>query len=358
VRETCVFTTHTPVEAGHDQFDYAMAARVIGDILPVDQIRLLAGPERLNMTRLALNLSGFINGVARRHAETARRLYPSYPIREITNGVHVASWAHPAIARLLDAATPRWTHEADELVNADLLDDDALWQAHQAAKADLIAETLRRTGVALDPEKPILAFARRMTGYKRPNLIFADIQRLRAIARAQPFQIVMAGKAHPGDEPGKRLIAEAHAHIRALAQEVLAAFLPGYELALARILTAGSDIWLNTPTPPLEASGTSGMKAALNGALNLSVLDGWWVEGCVEGATGWAIGAEGDGPDRHAAALYDKLERVVLPLYHKDRAGWLRMMKASISKIGSRFNTHKMMRRYASEAYLTLETEL
>ncbi len=355
VRETCVFTTHTPVEAGHDQFDYAMAARIIADILPVDQIRVLAGGDRLNMTRLALNLSGFINGVALRHAETARRLYPSYPIREITNGVHVATWAHRAIARLFDAVAPRWTHEVDDLVNADLLDDDALSAAHRTAKAELIAETLRRCGVALDPDKPILAFARRMTGYKRPNLLFADPERLRAIARAQPFQIVMAGKAHPSDAPGKRLIAEAHAHMRALVPDVPAAFLPDYDMALARVMTAGADIWLNTPTPPLEASGTSGMKAALNGVLNLSVLDGWWVEGCVEGVTGWAIGVEGDDPRGHAAALYDKLERVVLPLCRDDRAGWARMMKASISKIGARFNSHRMMRRYASEAYLTCD---
>ena len=352
VRRCCVFTTHTPVEAGHDKFDWPLAMRLLGDFLPEDQLRRLAGAERLNMTRLALALSGYINGVARRHAETTRRMYPDLPIREVTNGVHVPRWTHPAVARLFDRVAPCWAHEPEDLVNADLLDGSALWEAHGAAKAELIAETKARTGVALDPDRPILAFARRMTGYKRPDLLFSDPDRLRAIARRHPFQLVIAGKAHPRDGGGLQLIRDLHAHLAAVAGDIPGAFLPDYEIGLARILVAGADVWLNTPLPPYEASGTSGMKAALNGVPSLSVLDGWWVEGWIEGDTGWAIGGEGDDPSTHGAKLHDKLDGTVLPLWHGDRAGWTRIMRECVAKVGSRFNSHRMMRRYASEAYL------
>ena len=354
VRECCVFTTHTPVEAEHDRFRYDEAARILADFLPVDQLKLLAGPERLNLTQLALNLSGFVNGVARRHAETTQRMFPAYPIREITNGIHAPTWAHPAFARLFHEVAPGWRHDPLELANADQLPDDAVWDAHQTAKSDLLAQIERRSGVRMRPDLPLIAYARRMTGYKRPDLLFADLDRLRAISRDRPIQLVMAGKAHPRDESGKDLIQRIHGHMRELEGEIPTVFLPGYDMELAKLLVAGADIWLNTPLPPMEASGTSGMKAALNGALNLSVLDGWWVEACIEGVTGWAIGQDGGGavePD-HASRLYDKLEAVVLPLYHDDRTRWVWMMKEAISKIGSRFNSHHMMRRYASEAYL------
>ncbi|GIK83274.1 MAG: alpha-glucan phosphorylase [Alphaproteobacteria bacterium] len=350
VRERCVFTTHTPVEAGHDRFSYDDAARLLGDFIEIDQLRLLAGEARLNMTRLALNLSGYVNGVARRHAETAARMFPGYDIRAVTNGVHVPSWTHPSFARLFQSIDPGWGHEPDVLLWADQVPDDAVWAAHQEAKRDLLAEIARTTGVALDPEAPVIGFARRMTGYKRPDLLFTDIDRLRAIHAAHPFQLVMAGKAHPRDEGGKQLIRDVHHHMRRLAGEIPIVFLPNYDMALARLLVAGADIWLNTPLPPLEASGTSGMKAGLNGVLNLGTLDGWWLEACIEGVTGWAIGRDGDGA--HAQALYEKLDQAVLPLYHRDRGRWIWMMKQSISKIGARFNSQRMMRRYASEAYL------
>jgi starch phosphorylase len=352
VRERCVFTTHTPVEAGHDKFDYALVERVLGELLPVDQLRLVGGADRLNMTLLALNLSGFVNGVAERHAATAQRMYPRVQIREVDNGIHAASWVHPAKAALFDKVARNWRHEPEELVNADLIDSEELRAAHQTAKAELLDEIEARSGRKLDPELPLIAFARRMTGYKRPDLLFEDLERLRAIARKHPFQLVMAGKAHPADLPGQALIRDIHGHMRALAGDVPAVFLADYEMALARKLVSGADIWLNTPLPPLEASGTSGMKAGANGALNLSVLDGWWIDGWIEGDTGWAIGADGGDPARHAADLYDKLEGTVLPLYYDDKPGWLRMMKESMAKIGSRFNSQRMMRRYASEAYL------
>jgi starch phosphorylase len=352
VRRQCVFTTHTPVEAGHDRFNYDDAARVLGDFIELDQLKLLAGPDKLNMTHLALKLSGYINGVARRHAETARQLYPGYRIRSITNGVHPGRWVHPAMAELFDGIFPEWRYEPDELTRADQQSDAAIWTAHEQAKRELVEEIRSRTGRTLDASLPIIGFARRMTGYKRPDLLFADLERLEAIHRRVPFQVVLAGKAHPRDDGGKASIQQILAHSRRVESPVV--FLPGYEMELAAKLVAGSDIWLNTPLPPFEASGTSGMKAALNGVLNLSTLDGWWVEACEEGITGWAIDHHhgGSAHEADSQALYNKLEHIVLPLYHQDRSRWTWMMKQAISRIGSRFNTQHMMRRYASEAYL------
>jgi starch phosphorylase len=240
------------------------------------------------------------------------------------------------------------------MVHADLLSDEQVWKAHSQAKADLIAYVESRLGTRLDQDIPLIGFARRMTAYKRPNLLFSDLGRLKAIAAKYPFQLVMAGKSHPSDGAGKELIKFINQQIAELAPAVKAVFIPNYDMAVAKVLTPGVDVWLNTPEPPLEASGTSGMKAAVNGVLNLSVLDGWWLEACVEGTTGWAIGKDGASGAANASAadLYDKLEHLVLPLYSTDRARWIFMMKESISKIASYFNTHRMMRRYATEAYL------
>jgi starch phosphorylase len=351
VREQCVFTTHTPVDAGHDRFSYDDVGRLLENA-EIDQLRILGGRDRLNMTLLALNLSGYVNGVAGRHAETARHMFPGYGIRAITNGVHVPTWTHPAFGRLFQASAPDWGYDPDKLAGADQLADAVVWAAHAEAKRDLLAEIERQTGVAMRPDVPLIAFARRMTGYKRADLLFADVERLRAIHRAQPFQVVMAGKAHPRDDRGKALIRQVHDHMRRLRADIPMAFLPNYDMGLAKVMVAGADVWLNTPLPPLEASGTSGMKAALNGVLNLSVLDGWWLEAWIEGVTGWAVGRDGDGDGDHARHLYDKLEGTVLPLYYRNRAGWVWMMKEAISKIGPRFNSQRMMRRYASEAYL------
>ncbi len=239
------------------------------------------------------------------------------------------------------------------LGRADLLSDDSVRAAHAEAKSELLATIREASGLTFDPALPILVFARRITGYKRPHLLLDDPDRLAAIARQQPFQVVFAGKAHPHDDGGKQFIVLLHAEMPRLRDAVPMAFLPGYNFAWARKLVAGADVWLNTPLPPLEASGTSGMKAALNGVPSLSVLDGWWIEGCIEGVTGWAIGAEGDAADNHGKALLDKLEGTVLPLFHRDRAGWAGVMKGAISKVGAVFTSHHMMRRYAAEAYLS-----
>jgi glycogen phosphorylase len=354
VRERCVFTTHTPVEAGHDRFSYDLFRRCLPDFVDIEELKRLAGRDRLNMTQLALNLSGYINGVARRHARTTEHMFPGYRIHAVTNGVHVGTWTHDAFVRLYDANYPNWAHEPEILVRAMQLAEDEVWRCHRTAKADLVELVRKRTGVALDPDPPIVGFARRMTGYKRPLLLFSDLDRLTTIAERHPFQVVMAGKAHPRDYDGKEAIRKLHDDMQRLQGKVACAFLPDYDMQIARSLVSGSDVWLNTPLPPHEASGTSGMKAALNGVLNLSVLDGWWVEACVEGVTGWAIGSDGDGgaDERHLAALYDKLERVVLPLFYDDPARWRWMMKQAIGNIGYYFNSQRMMRRYASEAYL------
>jgi starch phosphorylase len=354
VREMCIFTTHTPVESAYDRFSYEMVGQVLGDFVEADELRRLGGKESLNMTRLAFNLSGYINGVARRHAETTRRIFPGYHVRAITNGVHTQTWAHASFARLYQAHFPQWAHEPEILALADQIPDDAVWSAHQEAKRDLLALVKGTTGIEMKEEVPLIGFARRMTGYKRPELLFTDVERLASIAHDRPFQVVLSGKAHPRDEQGKHLIEEINAHIRQLSNRIPMAFLPDYDMAKAAVLVAGSDVWLNTPLPPLEASGTSGMKAAVNGVLNMSVLDGWWIEACIEGVTGWAIGdgSEFGSGSRHAEELYRKLADVVLPLYYGDRARWTWMMKEAISKIAAYFNSQRMMRRYATEAYL------
>jgi starch phosphorylase len=278
-------------------------------------------------------------------------MFPGYQVRAVTNGAHVPTWMHPRIAALFEHLAPYWVSEPVTLVKADEVPGVALWSAHQQAKGELIAEISRITGVAMDLGVPLLGFARRMTGYKRPDLLFSDPNLLSAIYARYPFQVVIAGKAHPRDQEGKALIQAIHAYMRELSH-IPIAFLPNYDMGLAAMLVSGTDVWLNTPLPPLEASGTSGMKAAFNGVLNLSALDGWWLEGWDEGVTGWAVGVESDHAGTHAADLYRKLGDTVLPLYYTDRPRWTWMMKQSIAKIGSMFNSHRMMGRYATEAYV------
>lgn len=354
VRELCSFTTHTPVEAGHDRFPYDMVWRVIGDVVDLGTLKHLAGDDNLNMTCLALNMSEYVNGVARRHAELSRRMYPGYQVHAVTNGVHPFTWTADSFVPLYDTHLPGWCHEPELLVRAECnISDDEIWQAHSRAKQELIELVKTRCGMELDPQVPVLGFARRMTAYKRPDLLFTDLERLKSIAAKRPFQIVLAGKAHPHDEGGKQLIESLHRTMRKLGDAIRIAYIPDYDMEIALNLVSGVDVWLNTPLRPLEASGTSGMKAAFNGVPNLSVLDGWWIEGCIEGVTGWAIGDDGERPaDTDALSLYDKLEQVVLPLYYDDRSGWIAIMKGAISKNASFFNSHRMMRRYTTEAYI------
>ena len=368
VRDLCRFTTHTPVEAGHDRFSYDLVKRLFASTVygyddrkppvpgqpgaqhgPIDfsVLTSLGGAGELNMTRFALNVSDFINGVAKRHAEISSKMYPGYQVRAITNGVHPYTWSAASFRELYDRFVPGWCHEPELLVRVHGIPDASLLEAHAKAKQALIDKVRALTGVTLQANVATLGFARRMTAYKRPDLLFTDIARLRSIAREHPMQIVLSGKAHSRDEEGKRLIARLHEHARELEGSIAVVYLPDYDMDLALLMVSGADVWLNTPLPPLEASGTSGMKAAFNGVPSLSQLDGWWVEGCIEGVTGWAI--EGAG------TLYEKLAHTVLPLYYGsggDPGGWVRMMKAAIGTNAAYFNSHRMMRRYATEAYL------
>ena len=354
IREICSFTTHTPMEAGHDRFPYDMVWRILGEFIHPETLKHLAGEDDLNMTRLALNMSEYINGVAKRHAELSRTMYPGYQVHAITNGVHPFTWTADSFIKLYDAYLPGWCHEPELLVRAECsITDDAIWDAHCQAKQELVNQVKTYCGVNLDPKIPVLGFARRMTAYKRPDLMFADLNRLKSIAEKRPFQIVLAGKAHPRDDKGKQLIENLHRYIRELTDIIPMAYIPDYDMESALTLVSGVDVRLNTPLRPLEASGTSGMKAAFNGVPSLSVLDGWWIEGCIEGITGWAIGSDSEAAgDGDAESFYNKLEQVVLPLYYDNRPGWIAVMKGAIGKNASFFNSHRMMRRYAVEAYI------
>jgi glycogen phosphorylase len=352
VRRRCVFTTHTPVEAGHDQYPYALAEQWLDGLVHARVLHSLGGPDRLNLTRLALSLCGWVNGVAQRHAEVSRELFPGYDVHAITNGVHAMRWTSAPMQALFDRYIPQWAHEPELLVRALRIGDADIAAAHAQSRQELLQFVQGLSGPALDPRRFTIGFARRMTDYKRPGLLFSDLERLRAIAARHPFQVIVSGKAHPHDEAGKRHIASLHAWTEELAGVVPVVFLPDYRLEVARRVISGVDLWLNTPQPPLEASGTSGMKAALNGVPSLSVLDGWWLEGCDEGATGWAIGDDGDYDARgHAVSLYDKLEHTILPTFYAGGPAWSFIMKSTIARNGSYFNSHRMLRRYVSEAY-------
>lgn len=355
VRQRCVFTTHTPVPAGHDKFPLDMVRGVLGD----ERVALLEGcggvyEGMLNMTHLALHLTRFVNGVAMRHRDVSRSMFPDYPINSITNGVHATTWTGPAFAELFDRRMPEWRRDNLYLRYAVSVPLQEIRDAHALSKSALLDEVHRRMGVALDPAVMTIGFARRATPYKRADLIFSDVERLAGIARnVGKMQIVFGGKAHPHDGGGKELIRRIFAADERLRGLVEVVYLENYEMALAHQMVAGVDLWLNNPMKPLEASGTSGMKAAMNGVPSFSVLDGWWVEGHVEGVTGWSIGgpdAEGD-PSRDALDLYDKLERVILPLFYRLPFSYAEVMRSAIALNGSFFNTQRMVRQYVHNAY-------
>jgi starch phosphorylase len=360
VRARCVFTTHTPVPAGHDQFDYALVQQVLGVPVPADVLQMLGGADRLNMTRLALNLSGHINGVAKTHGEVSQTMFPGYAIGSITNGVHSATWTSDRFKTLFDRHIPGWANDPPSLRHAVSIPRGEVWDAHLAAKGQLIEEVNRQTRSSFSPEALTIGFARRATQYKRADLIFSDLDCLRDIARsAGPIQMVFAGKAHPMDSGGKDLIRRVFDAARRLGDQLRVAYLANYDMALAKTVTAGSDLWLNTPLRPMEASGTSGMKAAHNGVPSFSTLDGWWVEGHIEGVTGWSIGDKADTsptPDptdtRDAEDLYRKLRTVILPAYYGDRDRWIDVMRQTIAFNASFFNTHRMIQQYAANAYV------
>jgi starch phosphorylase len=355
VRSRCVFTTHTPVPAGHDHFEEPLVRRILGEVLADRLVELgCLHEDELNMTELGMAFSHFINAVSLRHQQVSQSMFPHFRITSVTNGVHAGRWASLPFRRLFDRHIPGWRRDNASLRYASGIPLDEVRQAHAEAKAQLVETVLQRTAVTLDPDALTLGVARRATPYKRFDLLLADPDRLRKIARSVgPLQIVYAGKAHPDDERGKAMIPEVVKIGRELAGTVTVVYLENYSMELGGILTAGSDVWVNTPTRPHEASGTSGMKAAINGVPSLSVLDGWWLEGCVEGVTGWAIG--GDDPEnadqQDAADLLDQLERVIAPLYYGDAVGFAQVMRSAVSINGSFFNTERMVRQYEEQAY-------
>lgn len=358
VRRRCVFTTHTPVPAGHDRFPRDMVTGILEPSLVDVLQRIRCLDDSLNMTVLAMQLSRKVNGVSVRHGEVSRRLFSPHPVEAITNGVHVPTWASVPVQELLDRFAPGWKEDSFRLRYALRIPNQDLWQAHRQSKLRLIDYINRETNVGMHIDCYTIGFARRAALYKRGDLLFDDIERLQRIHADHPFQLIYAGKAHPHDQGAKELIQRIfHARDR-LKHQVKIVYLENYDIRLCRLMVGGVDLWLNTPEPPLEASGTSGMKAALNGVPSLSVLDGWWVEGCIENVTGWSIGKDdyllGLPHDRGQAArqVYDKLEYVILPMYYQDRDRYLSIMKHAIAINGAFFSTHRMMQQYVTSAYL------
>jgi len=353
VRQKCVFTTHTPVPAGHDRFSTEQTNRILGGDRTARLEKLGCYRDgMLNMTLLALRFSRYANGVAMQHAIVSRAMFPEFPIDSITNGVHAPTWVSEPIQRVLDAHAPSWRRDNLYLRNAIDLPEKEILAAHARAKGELLAEVAARSGKVLSPKVLTLGFARRAATYKRATLLFTDPDRLLSIAKAAGgLQILYAGKAHPQDEPGKALIQEVIGDAARFSNDLLRiVYLENYAWDLGALLTAGVDVWVNTPRRPYEASGTSGMKAALNGVPSLSILDGWWIEGCVEGFTGWAI-EDGANDTEEAISLYKKLETAVVPLYLEAPEKWARLMRSTLAINGSFFNTNRMVKQYTRNAY-------
>jgi starch phosphorylase len=360
VRDKCIFTTHTPVPAGHDQFSPELVQTVWGEPLPPDLVRMLAGSNRFNMTHVALNMSKYVNGVAKKHGEVSQEMFPGYSIDSITNGVHSPTWTARAFSDLYDRCIPDWRTDPFSLRYAIHIPRTEIWEAHTRSKQELIGEVKRRTGLALSSEVFTIGFARRATAYKRANLIFRDLGQLVDITeKVGPIQFIFAGKAHPKDQGGKDLIRAIFQAATGVHDQIPVVYLDNYDMALAKFMTSGVDLWLNTPFQPLEASGTSGMKAAHNGVPSLSILDGWWIEGCIEGVTGWAIGSlpaqsrqddEVNGQD--ARDLYRVLRTVIVPLFYQRRDEWIEVMRQAIVFNASFFNTQRMVQQYAANAYV------
>ena len=358
VKDLCVFTTHTPVEAGHDKFSYELYDKVFNDYFPKNILKKLAGEKNLNMTLLGFNLSKYVNGVAKKHGKVSQSMFPGYQINAITNGVHSYTWTCDSMKKIYDKYLPGWANEPEIFVRIGAIPDEELWGAHMEAKKILIDYVNSVSDAGMDCDTLTIGFARRATAYKRADLLFSDLKRLEQIGTGK-IQIIYAGKAHPKDTVGKQLIEKIFSYKEQFKGKIRIAFIQNYNMEIALKLVSGVDIWLNTPLRPLEASGTSGMKAAHNGVMNFSVLDGWWIEGHIEGYTGWAIGPapkeiESDINMNKIDAddLYEKLEKTIIPLYYSNRKMWIRMMQNAIGKNAYYFNCHRMMRRYVTEAYI------
>jgi len=344
VRDHCNFTTHTPVPAGHDKFLFSDVEEILNDELFQKIPNKLVGKENLNMTALGLEMSGYINGVARKRAQVSQSMFPNYPIHSITNGVHAVTWVSETFQKLYDEHLPSWRKNPSALRSASRINKNKIWEAHFNAKKEIIDQINDETNAGFDYDFLTLCWARRFTSYKRPLFIFEDVERLKKIAEEKgPLQIVYAGKAHPYDEEGKRLIGEIMKLSQRLDDKVNLAYLENYNMDLAKKLVAGSDLWINTPLPPHEASGTSGMKCAMNGVPHFSILDGWWLEGWVEGRTGWAFDEPQD--------MYEKLEKEIVQLYYDEPEEWRSVMQQVIVLNASFFNASRMVQEYLRRAY-------
>lgn len=356
IKEQVVFTSHTPVAAGHDYFSFDLIERTMSPVF-VDYLKQMMPNGGVSMVDFGLKYSRYINGVSKKHRDVSRKLYNTENIDYITNGVHSKSWTSYSMQRIFDQNIPGWRNDPSRLVMASKLGDNEIWKAHQANKMHLLSKVLEKTGIELDTEILTIGFARRAVAYKRADLIFKDINRLIDIC-AGKVQLIFSGKAHPSDEDGKKMIQRVTEISKEISDKIPVVFLDNYDMELAGLLTSGVDVWLNTPIRPREASGTSGMKCAHNGVLNLSILDGWWVEGWIEDITGWAIGPEPKEVElvnydesQDADALYKVLEQKVIPLYYQNKDKWISMMKNTISLNASYFNTHRVVREYCEKAY-------
>jgi glycogen phosphorylase len=356
VRNLCVFTTHTPVPAATDQFPFEMVKNVLGEenTAVLSSASCFQGSV-LNMTYLGLCFSHYINGVSMRHEAISQTMFPNYPINSITNGVHALTWTSEPFIKLFDQYVPEWRKDNLSLRYMVSLPLEEIQKAHSAAKRAMIDEIVKRTGTRFEMGAFTIGFARRATGYKRANLLFSDIGRLRQIvSNTGPIQVIFSGKAHPRDGSGKEIINNIFKAAETLKDSIRIVYLEDYNMNLAKFLCSGVDLWLNTPQKPQEASGTSGMKAALNGVPSLSIQDGWWVEGHIEGVTGWSIG-EGweleSSPTAEIASMYNKLEYVIMPLFYLRPAAYAWVMRNAIAINGSYYNSQRMLVQYIKNAY-------
>ena len=351
VRKRCVFTTHTPVPAGHDHFAMERCKNLLDGLIP-DNLNLpsLVQNSRMHMTELGLYFSRTANGVSKLHGSVARDQFPDFSINHITNGVYHNYWVGKPFRELYDRVFPRWRLNPEELLRIDEIPAEDILEARPSLKNFLLGYANSQTQKALSENILTIGFARRAASYKRARLIFRDLDRLVEIGQGK-VQIIFAGKAHPKDDLGKDILKDIVGNANRLFGKVKVVFLENYNMWLGRIITAGVDVWLNTPVRPHEASGTSGMKATLNGIPNLSVLDGWWDEACQDGVNGWAIGSRSEtDDDKDADHLYSILEQQVIPIYYDDQDRWLELIRAAI-KTGVRFTAHRMMRDYKNQLY-------
>jgi starch phosphorylase len=345
-----VFTTHTPVPAGHDTF----SSETVEKVLPDHVKEKVEYSDKLNMTEVALRHANYCNGVSDRHAEISNEMFSEQDIDAITNGVHSASWSAEPFAELYDENIPKWRFDPARLARTAGIDDNEIWEAKKESKRRLSRHLEEKYGQGLDEEVFTVGFARRSTSYKRPTLIFQDLDKLESLASTYGgLQLVFGGKAHPNDDRGKELISKIFKFADML-ENVDVYFVEDYSLGDDLKMVSGADLWLNNPERGKEACGTSGMKAAHNGTPQLSTPDGWWLEGCVEGVTGWNIGenyVEGEDEKRiDSQSIYQKLDEI-MSIYNNDRRHWIEIMKHCITLNAAHFNTDRMLKEYITRAY-------